>query len=332
MRIALLLLFGALLSPAQAQEGRALRIYAIDTEGGKATLYVSPSGESMLIDTGYDGNDNRDANRIASAAAAAGVKRINHLVITHFHSDHIGGLKQLLAKLPVEHIYDHGNTVEPGAGFDAYTAARGSIPRTVLQAGDSVPFKGAQVYVVAADGKAAPKAVPGGGKANPLCASFQPMPNDPGENSRSLALLIVFGKLRISDLGDLSWNKEYEVACPVNLAGTVDLYMSTHHGTKTSGPPQIVHALHARVALMNNGATKGGSPEAWSTIRQSPGMTDIWQLHYSNAGGAQHNAAEQFLANPVEKCSGEWLEVTGEKNGTLKILNHRNGFSKTYKP
>ncbi|MCU1330907.1 MAG: beta-lactamase domain protein [Bryobacterales bacterium] len=326
MRIALLLLLGALLAPAQA-----LRIYAIDTEGGKATLYVSPSGESMLIDTGYDGNDNRDAERIAVAAKAAGVSRINHLVITHFHADHIGGLKPLLAKLPVDHIYDHGATVEPGAGFDAYTAARGSIPHTVLKAGDSVPLKGVQVNVVAADGKAAAKPMAGGGKANPLCASYKAIAVDPGENSHSLALLITFGKLRISDLGDLSWNKEYEVACPVNLVGPVDLYMSTHHGTKTSGPPQIVHALHPRVALMNNGATKGGAPEAWSIIRESPGMTDIWQLHYSNAGGAEHNSPEQFLANPLEKCSGEWLEVIGEKSGTLKITNHRNGFTKTYK-
>jgi beta-lactamase superfamily II metal-dependent hydrolase len=325
MRIVLVLLFCALLAPAQA-----LRIYAIDTEGGKATLYVAPSGESMLIDTGYDGLENRDANRIAQAAAAAGVKRINHLVITHFHADHIGGLKQLLAKLPVDHVYDHGKTVEPGPGYDAYTAARGSIPHTVLQPGDSVPLKGVQVLVVASNGKMIEKPMEGS-KENPLCSSYKAIADDRGENSQSLALLITFGKLRISDLGDLSWNKEHELACPVNKVGTVDLYMSTHHGTKTSGPPQIIHALHPRVALMNNGAVKGGSAETLSILKASPGMTDTWQLHYSNAG-AELNSPEQFLANTTEKCNGEWLEVTGEKNGTIKILNHRNGFSKTYKP
>jgi beta-lactamase superfamily II metal-dependent hydrolase len=326
MRIVLLLFLCALLAPAQA-----LRIYAIDTEGGKATLYIAPSGESMLIDTGYDGLENRDANRIATAAAAAGVKRINYLVITHFHADHIGGLKQLLAKLPVDHIYDHGNTVEPGSAYDAYTAARGAIPHTVLQPGDSVPLKGVQVLVVASNGRMIEKPV-AGSKDNPLCASYKAIANDPGENSQSLALLITFGKLRISDLGDLSWNKEHELACPVNKVGTVDLYMSTHHGTKTSGPPQIIHALHPRVALMNNGAVKGGSAETLSILKASPGMTDTWQLHYSNAGGAELNSPEQFLANTTEKCNGEWLEVTGDKNGSIQILNHRNGFSKTYKP
>ncbi len=326
MRIILLLLIAALAASAQS-----LRIYAIDTEGGKATLYVSPSGESMLIDTGYAGFANRDADRIVKAANEAGVKRINHLVMTHFHADHIGGVPQLLAKLPVDHIYDHGEAVENGAVMAAYLGARKNLPYTVLRAGDSVPVKGLQVDVVSADGKAIKKAMKGGGQANPLCASYKAMEQDKGENAHSLALIITFGKLRISDLGDLFWNQEYDLACPTNLLGTVDLYMTTHHGTKTSGPSQIVHALHPRVALMNNGATKGGSVEAWSTLRQAPGLTDIWQLHYSNVGGKDHNAPEQFIANPAEACTGEWLEVTGLIDGTVTMKNHRNGFSKTYK-
>ncbi len=330
MKLVLWLLLTALSAHAQA-----LRIYAIDTEGGKATLYVTPTGESMLIDTGYDGIDSRDANRIAVAAAAAGVKRINHLVITHFHSDHMGGLPQLLKKLPVDHIYDHGESVEGGksatAAFLAYTDARSTLKHTVLRAGDTVPIKGLRVEVVSADGKAITKALAAGGQPNPLCTSYQAMAADPGENAHSLALMITFGKLRISDLGDLYWNQEFDLACPANKLGTVDLYMTTHHGTKTSGLPQIVHALHPRVVLMNNGATKGGSVEAMTTIRKSPGRVDMWQLHYSNAGGATQNSSEQFLANPTEACKGEWLEVTGLTDGTLTLKNSRNGFSKTYK-
>lgn len=327
MRIAFLLLAAA----CSALAAPSLRIYAIDTEGGKATLYVTPSGESMLIDTGYDGNDSRDANRIAAAAAAAGVKRINHLVITHFHKDHAGGLQQLLAKLPVDHIYDHGETVESPTAVPEYLATRAKLRHTVVHAGDRIPVKGVRVEVVSADGKGITTATGAGGQANPLCDTFQPMAVDPGENAHSLALMITFGKLRISDLGDLYWNQEFDLACPVNKLGTVDLYMTTHHGTKTSGSPQMVQALHPRVALMNNGVTKGGSVEAWTTIHQSPGMTDIWQLHYSKAGGTGHNSPEPFLANPAENCQGEWLEVNGGANGTFTIRNHRNGFAKTYK-
>src|SRR5580693_9213395 len=96
-----LFLAGAVLLPAQT-----LRIYAIDVEGGKSTLYVSPSGESMLVDTGYAGNNNRDADRILAAAATAGVKRIDYLVITHYHGDHAGGVPQLAAKIPIGKMFD----------------------------------------------------------------------------------------------------------------------------------------------------------------------------------------------------------------------------------
>ncbi len=327
MRTALLCLICAAVLPAQS-----LKIYAIDTEGGKATLYVTPNGENMLIDTGYDGEKNRDAKRIATVAAAAGVKRINHLVISHFHADHAGGLKQLLQRLPVDRIYDHGESVEKGSAmFRDYSKARRKLAHTILKAGDTVPVKGLQVEVVSADGTAIAKPLAGAGQPNPLCASFQKMEPDPGENAHSLALIITFGKLRISDLGDLYWNQEYDLACPANKLGTVDLYMTTHHGTKTSGPPQIVHALRPRVVLMNNGPDKGGSVEALTTIRKSPGLTDVWQLHYSKIAGSALNSAEQFIANPSKRLDDEWLEVTGEQDGTLTLKNHRNGFTKTYR-
>jgi competence protein ComEC len=323
---------GQIILPAQT-----LRIYAIDVEGGKATLYVSPSGESMLIDTGYAGNDGRDANRIAAAAAKAGVKRIDYLVLTHFHADHLGGVSQLMAKLPVGKIFDHGESVEQSnptaqAGFAAYTAIRGKYPHTVLRPGDTIPLKGVRVDVVAASGDAIAKALPGAGQPNPLCATYQALPPDAGENARSLAMILTFGKLRISDLGDLFWNQEHDLVCPANKLGTIDLYMTTHHGTATSGSPQIVHALHPRVAIMNNGADKGGSVQAFAALRSSPGLEDLWQLHFSNAGGKDQNSAETFIANPSGgKDGGFAIEVTAQADGTFKVRNDRSGFEKTYR-
>ncbi|MES1258082.1 MAG: MBL fold metallo-hydrolase [Acidobacteriota bacterium] len=309
----------------------AIRIYAIDTEGGKSTLYVSPSGESMLVDAGYAGNNGRDADRILAAAKAAGIQRIDYLVVTHFHADHMGGVVPLAARIPIGRFCDHGETVDGSAGFAPYAAERAKHPHTVLRAGDTIPIRGLDVRLVAAAGEAIAKPLPGGGQANPLCSSYKALDPDPGENARSLALLITFGKFRVADFGDLYWNQEYELACPVNKVGAVDLYMTTHHGTKTSGLPQLVQSIHPAAAIMNNGAKKGGSVQAWTTIRNSPGLADIWQLHFSNEGGAEHNAPADFLANPVEACEGKWIEVTAKADGAFTIHNSRNGFEKTYR-
>jgi len=327
-----IILFAAGLLPAQT-----LHIYAIDVEGGKSTLYVSPSGESMLVDTGYAGNENRDANRIVAAATAAGVKRIDYLVVTHYHGDHAGGVPQLAAKMPIGRIYDHGDNFETSnaktqAVFVPYAKLREKYPHQTVKPGDTIPIKGLQVVIVAAAGESIAKPLPGAGQANPLCASYQALPPDPGENARSIAMIITFGKLRISDLGDLFWDKEYDLACPVNKLGTVDIYMTTHHGTATSGSPQMVDALHPQVAIMNNGADKGGSIKAWTTIENSPGLEDLWQLHYSNAGGKDHNVAAKFIANPsADNDRGYAIEVLAHPDGSFTVRNDRNQFEKTYK-
>jgi beta-lactamase superfamily II metal-dependent hydrolase len=316
---------------------QTLRIYAIDVEGGKSTLYVSPSGESMLIDTGYAGYGNRDANRIVAAAASAGVTRIDYLVITHYHGDHAGGVPQLAAKMPIGKIFDHGDSFEQSnektqAVFQPFAALRAKYPHQTVHPGDTIPVKGLRVDVVAGAGDAIASPLPGAGQPNPLCSSYQALKPDPGENAHSLGMIITFGRLRVADLGDLYWNQEHELVCPVNKLGTVDLYMTTHHGTATSGSPQIVHALHPRVAIMNNGADKGGSIKAWTTIEESPGLEDLWQLHFSNEGGKDHNVPAQFIANPsAENDGGFAIAVTAQSDGSFTVRNGRTLFEKAYR-
>jgi competence protein ComEC len=278
----------------------------------------------------------RDANRILAAAASAGVKRIDYLVITHYHGDHAGGVTQLAAKIPIGKIFDHGDTFEKSnaktqAVFLPYAALREKYPHQILRPGDTIPIKGLKVEVVAGAGDAIRTPLTGAGQPNPLCASYEALKPDPGENAHSLGMIITFGKLRIADLGDLYWNQEHELVCPVNKLGIVDLYMTTHHGTATSGSPQIVHALHPNVAIMNNGADKGGSVKGWTAIENSPGMVDLWQLHFSNEGGKDHNVAERFIANLSGEDHGHPIEVTAQPDGTFTVRNARNKFEKTYR-
>jgi beta-lactamase superfamily II metal-dependent hydrolase len=329
----LVILFFAVASLLPAQ---TLRIFAIDVEGGKATLYVPSGGESLLIDTGYSGHDNRDANRIAAAAAAAGIKRIDHVIITHYHGDHVSGVPQLAATMPIGKFYDYGDALGKDTDtthqfFLDYLDVRAKYPHQTLHPGDTVPVKGLKVEVVAGAGKTIDKPLAGAGQPNPLCSGYEALTPDLGENNYSLAMIITYGSLRISDLGDLHWNREYDLACPVNKLGTVDIYMTTHHGTATSGSPQIVHALRPKVAIMNNGEVKGGSVKAWTAIENSPGLEDLWQLHWSKEGDKDHNVAEKFIANPsAEDDKGYAIEVIAKPDGSFTVRNERNRFEKTY--
>jgi len=319
---------------ASLPAANTLDVGFIDVEGGQATLLVSPSGESMLVDAGWPGYDGRDADRIAAAAKQAGIKKIDYFVATHYHRDHVGGVEQLISRIPIVNYVDHGPSVESGGAADqllsSYGTARDQGKHIVVKPGDHIPIRGLNVTVVSAAGNVLKSPLKGGGAPNPLCASATRRDEDKTENAQSVGILVEYGKFRFLDLGDLTWNKEIDLVCPNNPIGTIDVYLTTHHGMNMSGPDTIVHALRPRVAIMNNGAKKGGTPEAWQVVKTSPGLEDIWQVHYSLAGGAGHNVAEPMIANMEEKCEGKGIQFSAKSDGAFTVTNLRNGHSKKY--
>jgi competence protein ComEC len=303
-------------------------------EGGQATLIVTPSTQSLLIDTGWPGFNGRDAGRIVAAAKAAGVDRIDYAVITHFHRDHVGGVTQLASQIKIGTFVDHGPNLEDAAApredFAAYEKVAANSKRLFVKPGDQIPMKDITVQVLTAAGEHITAPLQGAGEPDPLCASEPEAPVDSTENARSIGMLITFGKFRFLDLGDLTKRKEKDLVCPNNLIGTVDLYLTTHHGLNQSNAKVIVDAIHPRVSIINNGAHKGGSPDAWETIHNSPGLQDLWQLHYAMDSDKAHNVPETFIANLDEKCEGKYIKITAEPNGTFTVLNSRNNYKKTY--
>ena len=293
----------ALTGALSAQRGAAtkpLQIYVVDTEGGKAALWVSPSGQSLLIDSGNPGA--RDLDRIMAAITDAGLKQIDYLLSTHYHVDHIGGMQELAKRIPIGHFIDHGPSVEEREqvqGFQAaYADLYGKAKHTVVKPGDKVPVAGLDWRVVTAGGNVLKTPLPGGGKPNPACTGVAPKQvSGPDENAQSVGSVITFGQFRAIDLGDLLWNKEIELVCPNNPVGTVDMYFVTHHGLDQSGSPALVHGVQPRVAIMQNGTRKGAGTEAMPTMRSSPGLEDIWQLHWSYNAGIEQNSAGVFIAN-----------------------------------
>jgi competence protein ComEC len=324
----------AVVPPAiRAQAAASLQIHFVDVEGGQATLFALPSGDALLVDTGWTGFNGRDADRIAAAAKQSGLTRIDTLVVTHYHVDHVGGVPALAARLPIRRFVDHGPTTEtgdqPAALYNAYTAVRDKGEHVVAKPGESLKVGDLDVRFVSAGGSLITSAVNGGGAANPACAAYTAKAADPTENARSVGMLITYGQFRLLDLGDLTWNKEHDLVCPNNLLGTVDVYLTTHHGLDQSNLPALVHAVHPRVAIMNNGARKGGSAEAWSTVRSSPGLEDLWQVHYATGSDRFHNVAEPLVANLDETTAAE-LTIRAERSGSFVVINTRNGQQKRY--
>ncbi|HZP34672.1 MAG TPA: MBL fold metallo-hydrolase [Candidatus Acidoferrales bacterium] len=333
---------------------RTLDIYFIDTEGGQSTLFVTPSGESMLVDTGFAGNQGmpdanatnatgapitRDADRISAVFKQAGVTVLDWLVISHYHGDHVGNAAELAKRIPIRHFLDHGPfTVElqpnRSAAFVAYMGIRDKARAITAKPGYKIPLAGLDVQVISSAGEliTAPlQGAPGAGLPNPLCRDARLKDQDPTpENFESVGIVVRYGGFRLLDLGDLTWNQEHALACPNNLLGTFDVFHTTRHGDPHAGAPQLVHAIRARVAVMNNGERKGGDPSYWQIVHEAPGLVDFWQLHRSAAGGADHNSPEQFLANLNEIDHGHNLKISVRADGSFAVTNERNGFSREY--
>ena len=345
--IAFLLVLFVVALPA----ARTLDIYTIDVEGGKSVLIVSPSGESMLIDAGWPQAAGREASvdRIVETATGAGLKQIDHLVISHFDGDHMGDVPQLASKIPIRHIYDHGEFQPPPANpdpqfkarvdaalerFRAYDEVRRKVGHTVLKVGDKVPIKGVDIQVLTAGGKLIEKALKGAGQPNPLCAANPQAAviERDVEDNLSVGLLITLGKFRMLDLADLEAHPSHELVCPNNLIGTVDVYHVNVHGQFKGIAPELIGAVHPRVAIMGNGARKGADPPSWPLLRATPGLEDIWQDHYSAAGTKDTNPPDDYIANLEPIDSGKLIKLSAESNGKFTVTNTRNGFARTYKP
>ena len=368
-----IVLCGAVLATAQRGPAKPLEIWVVDVEGGKAALYVTPTGQTAIIDTGFPGA--RDLDRIMAAIADAGVKQIDYLVSTHYHVDHIGNLVELAKRIPVGTFVDHGPSVEgpnvtqvpPGPdgipitkpreqieGFQAaYAELYDKAKHIVVKPGDRLPITGVEWRIATSAGqvlKTPP--LPGGGKPNPYCANFTPMPgttglNDP-DDAQSVGSVIILGQFRAADFGDMWRTKELELMCPNNPLGTVSLLFASSHGAIASGSLPFVHGLQPRVVLMQNGTRKGGAVEPMKTILSSPGLENLWQLHWSYNAGIEQNTPAVFIANVDEPAAiaavlsgtagkgnpahspAYWLKVSAYPDGSFTIANPRNGFAKTY--
>lgn len=289
-----------------AQTSKDLRIWMIDVEGGGATLFVAPSGESLLIDTGNPGPAAaRDAARIMDAVKDAGITQIDHLVTTHYHGDHIGGLAEVAKQIPIRHFIDHGDNIQPqGSGADAlpaYQALYAKAKHTVAKPGDRIAVQGLDIRVVASAGNTIKTALPGAGRPNPHCANTKPIAPDTTENGQSVALSIVFGQFRVVHLGDLTWNGEVALMCPNNLLGTPDLFHASHHAQQRaaamSNSEGLVHGLRPRVIVSSNGLRKGAEVAAMKVLLSSPGLEDLWQMHASQLSGQEYTVPGAFISN-----------------------------------
>ena len=329
-----LCILGVSLPCAAAASPKSLQIYFIDVEGGQATLVVTPSGQSLLIDTGWPGYEGRDADRIVAAAHQAGITQLDYVLITHYHRDHVGGVPQLVDGIKVGTFLDHGPNLEDSevtrTDYAAYEKAIAGHAHVVVKPGWGLPIKGLQVQVLAAAGDHITHPLPGAGEANSYCKAEPAAAADASENARSVGVLITYGHFRFLDLGDLTKKKELELACPNNMLGTVDLFLVTHHGADLSNPKALVWALHPRVAVIDNGPRKGSSPAAWQIVHDSPGLEDLWQLHYAEESDKDHNVAENRIANVKENCEGKYIKVAAEADGTFTVTNGRTGEQKTY--
>jgi len=359
--LSVVLVLSASLAVAQSKASKTLDIYVIDVEGGNAVLFVAPSGESMLVDTGNGGDGAvRDAGRIMAAVKDAGVKQIDHLIITHYHNDHIGGLSELATHVAIKEFIDHGANIQPGPNIDPvlqrYSELYGQAKHTIAKPGDRIAISGLDWRIVSAAGEVLKTPLPGAGSPNPYCANFKATDVPKTEDDQSVGSFITFGKFRTIILGDLTLNRQFDLMCPTNRLGSVDLDLLARHGNVNSD--LLVYPLRPRAAIMNNGTRKGAPPEAMKVLFSSPGLLDVWQMHFSLLSGQEYTVPGMFIANlfdeplsampvaPVElppqgqqappapqhNGTAYYFKVSALQDGTFTVTNTHNGFSKTYKP
>ena len=327
-----------LLSPLALAAQETLDIYWVDVEGGAATLLVTPGGETVLMDAGWSGFEDRDAERIVKALEDAGKSKIDYFLTSHFHRDHVGGLPALAERVEIGKFVDHGDSVEIGWNENAdklwtdYKAASEG-KRMQVGPGDTLPLEGVDFQFVAARSQFVDEPLKPA-EANPLCDDLTKKDVDKGENGKSVGFIVRRGDFEFLDLGDLSWNYELELACPKNLLGEIDLYQVTHHGMDMSGAPPHVRALKPQVAVMNNGPTKGGTAVTYETLTAIPELKDLWQVHKAMHAPDSPNTDEQMIANlkSTEECDGNWIKASVQPDGSFTVTNSRNGYSKSYQP
>jgi competence protein ComEC len=316
---------------------RPLLLYFLDVEGGQSTLVVTPGGESLLVDAGWAGNDARDARRIEAAARDAGITRIDVLLVTHFHRDHLGGVPELAQRLPIATFVDYGApmpTTDPNVRhpFEAYAAVRERGRHVVAAPGVRLPLAGVDARVVSAGGATVTSPMAGGGERNPLCEPSERAPGEAVENPRSTGVHLTYGRFRFADLGDLSGRPLYALFCPSNLLGPLDLYLVPHHGGADTASP-AGYATRPVVAVMNNGGTKGGAAEGFATLhamREAGRIGDVWQVDKTRNEGAR-NFGDDRIAN-LDDRTGHWIKVSAGQDGAFTVTNGRTGQSQAYRP
>ena len=345
--LAVLCMAASISSRPSSAQARTLDIYFIDVEGGQATLVVTPAGETLLIDTGFPGdgtfssrpadpNVARDAQRILAAANHAGIQRIDYLFTTHYHADHVGGVKELAQLLPIRAFIDHSaprsNADSAVAGtqaiYDIYVQVRDNARHIQPKPGDKLPLKGVDGRVVATEERVLAAPGFGNGKPNADCAGTGITPTEKTENPRSTALRLKFGRFEFLDVGDLVGAPLLALTCPVNLLGEADLYLVSHHGGPDAADPAMFKSINPLVAVINNGPRKGGSAEVFSTLRQLPNI-DVWQLHRSLIDGAE-NGPDERIAN-LDATTSAWIKVSARDDGSFSVTNARTGTTKQYR-